>query len=71
MASKSYDPLAFIPSAAVIRSELEKTERLAHRLRILLDLAEKLNLPLVTGDEVEGPSTGYRPTERRTAVAHA
>ncbi|QJW93125.1 hypothetical protein [Frigoriglobus tundricola] len=46
MTSRSYNPLACIPSPEIVRRKLHETEALAARLRILLDLAERLRAPL-------------------------
>lgn len=46
MAHKPYDPLAVIPSPDAIRGRLAETETLAARLRILLELAERLHRPI-------------------------
>ena len=45
MSRKPYDPLAFIPSPDVIREKLRETLTLAERLRLLLDLAERIGKP--------------------------
>lgn len=42
MARRAFDPLALVPPAGVIRDKLRETEHLAARLRIMLDLAERL-----------------------------
>lgn len=42
MARKPFDPLAVIPSPEIVRQRLAETLTLAERLRILLDLAERL-----------------------------
>jgi hypothetical protein len=42
MRGKSFDPLTFIPSAAAVRKQLCETERLAERLRVLLQVAERI-----------------------------
>jgi hypothetical protein len=42
MAHKQFDPLDVIPSSDVIRRQLTDTERLASRLRILLETAERI-----------------------------
>lgn len=47
MPGKAYDPLACIPSPEALRARLAETLTLAKRLRILLRLAERLQLPLV------------------------
>jgi hypothetical protein len=57
MTRRSFDPLALIPPANVIREKLRETELLAARLRILLDLAERL----------DRPAGGSRPTDARGA----
>jgi hypothetical protein len=43
MSRKSYDPLAYIPSADVIRRQLEEMELLASRLRVLLRVSEEIS----------------------------
>lgn len=52
MARRPYDPLAFVPSPAVVREKLRETLTLAERLRVLLDLSERLHLPVVTADRL-------------------
>lgn len=52
MSRKEYDPLAMIPSPAAIRQRLAETERLAGKLKILLDVAERLHLPVTTCDKL-------------------
>jgi hypothetical protein len=47
-----FDPLAFIPSPEVIREQLAETLTRAERLRILLELAERLQLPLTTAADL-------------------
>ncbi len=42
---KPYDPLVMIPPPEAIRARLIEAEALAHRFRILLDLAERLRQP--------------------------
>jgi hypothetical protein len=56
MARRPFDPLDCIPSPDVLREQLRETLTLADRLRILLDLSERLHLPLTTGNEVAPPS---------------
>ena len=46
MASKCFDPLAFVPSPDVVREKLQETQTLALRLFMLLDLSERMGLPL-------------------------
>ncbi len=55
MARSPFDPLTFIPTAEAIRAKLHEAEVLAHRLRILLAVAEQLRLPLVSGADVPQP----------------
>lgn len=55
MRHRPYDPLAFIPSPNVIRAKLHETLTLADRLRLLLDLAERLALPLAPATELVSP----------------
>jgi len=66
MARKPYDPLVCIPSPSVVRTKLHETEMLAKRLRILLDLSERvhepLNAPVVLVSETTPPT--------REGVAH-
>ena len=47
-----YDPLTCIPSPDAIRSKVVETETLLQRLRVLLQLAEDLQLPLTTGNTI-------------------
>lgn len=47
--TKHFDPLQWVPAPEIIRDELVAAETLAARLRILLELAERLQLPLTTG----------------------
>jgi len=49
---KPFDPLAMIPPPDAIRERLVETETLAARLRVLLDLAERLRLPVTTADQL-------------------
>jgi hypothetical protein len=42
MAKKERDPLADIPPACVVRQFLVESERKSQRLRVLLELAEKV-----------------------------
>jgi hypothetical protein len=44
MPRKEYDPLALIPSPEAIRQRLSQTLVLAEKLRILLEVAERLRL---------------------------
>jgi hypothetical protein len=41
-----------IPPPDAIRERLVETETLAARLRVLLDLAERLRLPVTTADQL-------------------
>ncbi len=43
MPRKPFDPLAAIPSPGAVRAKLDETLALANRLRLLLDLSEKLD----------------------------
>lgn len=45
MPRKEYDPLARIPSPEVLRERLAETLALADKLRILLEVAERLQSP--------------------------
>jgi hypothetical protein len=40
--TKPYDPLTYIPGPDILRRQLEETELLASRLRILLRVAEEI-----------------------------
>jgi hypothetical protein len=42
MARKRYDPLQFIPSPEVVREQLEQTLVTAERLRVLLEVSERI-----------------------------
>jgi hypothetical protein len=42
MGRKQFDPLSFIPSSLTIKQKLDETERLARRLRILLETAQMI-----------------------------
>jgi hypothetical protein len=64
MQRKPFDPLARIPSPEAIRSRLIESVTLTERLRILLDLAERLHLPLV-------PATELPATQAKGANSHA
>ncbi len=59
MPRKSFDPLAVIPSSQAIREKLAETESLAVRLRILLDLAGKLECP----DDAQLPGVEAEPVK--------
>ena len=56
MSRKPYDPLAVIPSPEAIRQRLTETLVLAERLRILLELAERLQSPLVPVPDANRPA---------------
>jgi len=56
MARKPYDPLHFVPSPDVVREKLQETMTLAERLRLLLELAVRMRLPVTTGDKIDTPS---------------
>jgi hypothetical protein len=43
MARRKFDPLTFIPSPDVLRRELAEYEDTARRLRILLEVSEKIH----------------------------
>ena len=63
MQRKPYDPLAVIPSPEAIRARLVETLTLADRLRMLLDLAERIRPPLVVASDLpvpEKPKGGRR-----------
>jgi hypothetical protein len=57
MARRPYDPLDCVPSPEIVRQKLSETERLAERLRVLLDLAERLHPPVTTGDHLPAHTT--------------
>jgi hypothetical protein len=44
--ARTYDPLTHIPSPEVLRAKLAETERLAERLRTLLDVSERIHAPV-------------------------
>lgn len=48
-----YDPLKCIPSPDVLRSELQRHERIASRLRILLRLSEEVRATEGQGNRQE------------------
>jgi hypothetical protein len=52
MPRQQFDPLSLIPTPEAIRERLAETETLAQKLRILLEVAERLRLPLTTGDKL-------------------
>lgn len=56
MARRPYDPLDFVPTPEVVRRKLTETLTLAERLRILLDLAERLHPPVTTADPSPAPA---------------
>jgi len=56
LSRKPYDPLAVIPSPEAIRQRLTETLVLAERLRILLELAERLQSPLVPVPDANRPA---------------
>lgn len=58
MPRRPYDPLHAIPSPDAIRAKLRETEALTHRLRVLLEIAERLQLPLTTGADLPHPTGG-------------
>ena len=61
MPQKPYDPLAVIPSPEALRARLSETLTLAERLRILLDVSERLCLPAA-------PTSGLTPPEEVAAL---
>ena len=67
MPHKSYDPLAVIPSPAVLRRRLTETLTLAERLRVLLEVSERLRLAANAADRRPAPNTnepkGGRPND--------
>jgi hypothetical protein len=54
MARRPFDPLDFVPTPDIVRQKLTETEQLAARLRVLLDLAERLHSPVTNAYEVNG-----------------
>lgn len=56
MARRTYDPLDFVPSPEVVRQKLADALTLAERLRVLLELAERLDLPLATASDLISPT---------------
>ena len=71
MAQKPYDPLAMIPSPEVIRTRLQQTLTLAERLRLLLDLSERMEALPPPGDTVMSPATLTRPATKPAAARSA
>jgi hypothetical protein len=61
MARHPYDPLAFVPSPDAIRKKLSETLTLAERLRLLLDLSERL-------DRTAAPADTLAPAGNRRGV---
>ncbi|MBN9520484.1 hypothetical protein J0H58_18480 [bacterium] len=53
---KEYDPLDSIPRPEFVRVRLAKSVALTERLRVLLELAEKVHLPPTTADTVTPPA---------------
>jgi hypothetical protein len=47
-----FNPLNLIPSPEAIQKRLTETEALVERLRILLEVAERLRMPPATGDKL-------------------
>lgn len=58
MARRLYDPLEQLPSATAIRAKLLDTEKLAAKLKILLDLVQRLEAPISSGVPSFGQSAG-------------
>lgn len=54
--SKSFDPLACIPSADALRERLSETVELARKLEILLQVAEQLQVQGSTDESVREDS---------------
>jgi hypothetical protein len=50
MPRRPYDPLTCIPSPDILRDQLRETLTLAERLRVLLDVAERIHLPPAAAD---------------------
>jgi hypothetical protein len=55
MPHKPYDPLAWVPSPEIVRQKLAETLTLAERLRILLDLSERLRRVATAPDRQPAP----------------
>lgn len=62
MSRRTYDPLHCIPTPDAVRQRLAEVEQQADRLRILLEVAERVHLPLTTADRIPTP------TDRREAT---
>ena len=64
MPRRDFDPLTFIPSADVLRRRLRETEELAARLRVLLEVAERIERtaarPGTAGDPADGADAPRR-----------
>ena len=60
MRSKTFGPPNFIPSPGAVCAHLEQTEALAHRLRILLRVAQEIQI-----------SAGGKSTHADTGGDHA
>jgi hypothetical protein len=58
MPRRPYDPLAFVPPPEEVRAKLEETLTLAGRLRILLELAERLRQPITAETSERTPLDG-------------
>jgi hypothetical protein len=75
MARKRYDPLVIVPSPKTVRDKLIETLSLAERLRILLELSEKVHsvdANCLDLDTVKNTCTaaGYlKPEKGKVAVA--
>jgi hypothetical protein len=67
---KPYDPLAVVPSPEAIRERLTETLTLAERLRILLDLSERLRRPPMPASDLPDPgkATPTAPEARHEAA---
>jgi hypothetical protein len=52
VAHRNFDPLDVIPTPETVRACLAESQLLTERLRILLDVSERLRLPLTTADRL-------------------
>jgi hypothetical protein len=66
MARRHYDPLACIPSPEVIRDKLHETLTKAERLRVLLELSERLRL---RREEID-PPVSRLPLQKQQEAGH-
>jgi hypothetical protein len=68
MASRECDLLDSIPPPDDVRRDLTETLKRASQLRALLELAERLHLPVTTGDTLAGRTCPVAATAK--AVRH-